>query len=70
MNRWPLVWKSSLEREREKSAGLERRLFFLRDNIKSGIWRIKMNLSLSENANAERVLTMALVEDLERDKQP
>ncbi len=70
MNRWPLVWKSSLEREREKSTGLERRLFFLRDNIKSGIWRIKMNLSLSENANAERVLTMALVEDLERDKHP
>lgn len=65
---WPWVRRAELEATQQRNAALERRLFVLRDNIKQGIWRVKMNLSLSENANAERILTMALVRDLEHDQ--
>jgi hypothetical protein len=63
--------RSTHERSMAAAAANERalrsRLFVLRDNAKQAVWRVRMNLSRPDNAAAERILTMALVRDLEKD---
>lgn len=70
--RWPLVWRSTIEREAALSAAenskLRRRLHILRDNMKQAAWRCGFNLRLPDNQAIERILTIALVRDLEEEQ--
>lgn len=63
--RWPFAMRRTVEAEQAANEDLRRRVFLLRDNMKQVVWRVRMNLSQPDNAAAERILTLALVRDLE-----